>query len=229
MAIGDKFFLADKETQDTINRNVGDIHSRVGTTTDPDGSKNSGTLMGKINAVIGNILDIRSWVVSYLNATVASRQSEEFASARYENLNANTMANHTPSATGNLSQKLAHLITLVSNNTVKHKKTRQAVIGIPGGAAAFAINATGPGEIIAIHVNGSVTCTLVADGVTYTQTLNASQVYSLGMNFENGIFTIFDKSRVETANQPFCWAVSCKLSFTGSSGTTVRVLYNLYE
>lgn len=142
MAIGDKFFMADKETQDNINRNVGDIHSRVGTATDGnDGS--GGTLMGKINTILFRLT--AAWA-SKLDVDVSSRQSEAYASARYENLNANTMANHTPSATGNLSQKLAHIIQLLGGIGQKKLVSKQVAFDVSYPGTYYILDVSGGGQ-----------------------------------------------------------------------------------
>lgn len=54
MAVGEKVYIADKATQDEINQNVDGIVSNIGTTTDSGATSTTGTLMGKVNAVLNN-------------------------------------------------------------------------------------------------------------------------------------------------------------------------------
>lgn len=115
MADGDRIYIADKETLDSLN-------SKVGTTNNTGGSATAGTIFGKLNAIISSIAShVAAWTaaratkVDNLDTTVSSRQSEANALSRYNQLNTNTGVNNTASATGTLSQKLSHIINTVSS------------------------------------------------------------------------------------------------------------------
>ena len=114
MATGDKIYIADKETLDTIN-------NRIGSTTNADGTATTGSVFGKLNAIISSIASfVANWTsaraakVDNLDAKVSTRQSEQNAYDRYNILNNNTGVNNTASATGTLSQKLSHTINTVN-------------------------------------------------------------------------------------------------------------------
>ena len=114
MAAGDKIYIADKETLDSI-------HSKVGSSGDTGATSTTGSLFAKINSLTTRIAsfvatwtDARAAKVDNLDAAVSSRQSEENALSRYNQLNTNTGVNNTASATGTLSQKLSHAINTVN-------------------------------------------------------------------------------------------------------------------
>ena len=95
MAVGDKIYIADKETLDTIN-------NRIGSTTNAAGTTTTGSVFGKLNAIISSIASfVANWTaaraakVDNLDATVSSRQSEANALSRYNTLNTNTGVNNT--------------------------------------------------------------------------------------------------------------------------------------
>lgn len=174
MAIGDKIFLADKESQDAIKRNVDDIHARVGTTTDGNGSASSGTLMGKINYAINYLSDLRTKVIQFLDVPVSSRQSAVDALDQYHALNTNTAANHSPSATGTLSQKLSHIIDkLASFGAPKYPKTYRVAHSATPGSNVTIVNVSGPGHLEFIYGNahrakGDCRLQVIVDGVDVT-------------------------------------------------------------
>ena len=114
MAAGDKIYIADKETLDSI-------HSKVGSSGDTGATSTTGSLFAKINSLTTRIAsfvatwtDARAAKVDNLDAKVSSRESEADAVVRYSNLNTNTGINNTASATGTLSQKLSHIINTVA-------------------------------------------------------------------------------------------------------------------
>ena len=105
MATGDKIYIADKQTLD-------DVSAKVGATNNTGGSATSGTVFGKLNAIISGIASfVENWTaaraakVDNLDAKVSTRQSEADAASRYSTLNSNTATNNTASNTGTLSQK----------------------------------------------------------------------------------------------------------------------------
>lgn len=231
MAAGDKIYLADKQTLDMINAKIGD-------TTNGGGSASAGTLMGKLNAVITSIAShVANWTAARaanLDAAISSRQSETNAASRYNTLNSNTAVNNTASATGSLSQKLSHIISLLAGNTVKHKSTKLAILSAAGGTATTVLNITGAGEIIAIYTggeNGNVNATIELDGVTYTQAMGGYLNYGIGSNYIDGkLMSGYNNSNVHMLLQPICFSGSCKITLSLGSGSSipVRIIYNVY-
>ena len=209
--MAEKIFLADKETLDAVNeqskttgRNVGDIHSRVGTTTDNNGTATGGTLMGKINALISGLSNITSWIATNLNIPVSSLQSKVDAYDQYLDLKAKAS---------------------------RYKSTKIAIVTTNAGQETTIINIIGPGEIRAISVNSTATVALYLDGVYYGQQVSSNNIHGLGDGFLNGKF--FTEYTGNTAYSKVeggvCFSKSCKLVVFTSSSATARVLYDVYE
>lgn len=160
MAIGDRLNLADKETLDIVNANVVGIGGMVGKTDDPGGTATGGTLMGKINHVISNFLDLRSWVVTYLDAGVSTRESEANASTRYnalaEWLNglrnteiaaiASAVSSGGANANGNLSAKLSYIIQQMVNLGQKKLVSKQISFQISAPGTHTILDVSGGGQ-----------------------------------------------------------------------------------
>lgn len=173
MATGDKVFLADKETLDKVNSNVADVHARVGTTTDTGGSATSGTLMGKINALISSIAShVANWTAARaanLDAAVSSRESEANALARYNSISTNTGPNNNASATGTLSQKLSHIINQIGGMGQKKLSSKVTIVRVSAAGTHTLLNLTGGGRLEFIYTSmGQSTSplTLEIDGRT---------------------------------------------------------------
>lgn len=146
MAVGDKTYIADKETLD-------DVHEKVGSTNNSGGTATSGTIFGKLNAIISSIAShVASWTaaratkVDNIDATVSSRQSEALAAERYSVLNYNTATNNTASGTGTLSQKLSHIINLFSTTRQKTLVSKVVNINIATAGNHTLLNVTGSGQ-----------------------------------------------------------------------------------
>lgn len=117
MATGDKVYIADKQTLDELS-------TKVGATNNTGGSATSGTVFGKLNAIISSIASfVANWTsaraekvdkLDNLDVKVSTRQSEQNAYDRYNILQQNTGVNNTASATGTLSQKLSHAINTIA-------------------------------------------------------------------------------------------------------------------
>lgn len=114
MAEGDKIFIADKETLDSVS-------TKIGSTTNTGGTTSAGTVFGKLNAIISSIASfVANWTAARaakmdnLDAKVSTRQSEQNAYDRFNILNASTGVNNTASATGTLSQKISHAINAIA-------------------------------------------------------------------------------------------------------------------
>ena len=102
MAVGDKVYLADKQTLDEVN-------GKVGATNNTGGTATAGTLFGKLNAIISSIAThVANWTAARaanLDTTVSSRQSEADAASRYNALSSSIaafVANWTAAKAANL-------------------------------------------------------------------------------------------------------------------------------
>lgn len=114
MATGDKIYIADKITLDSVNTKVGSSGDTGATTTTGSLFAKINSLTSRVAAFVANWTEARAAKVDNLDAAVSSRQSEANASTRYNTLNTNTGVNNTASATGTLSQKLSHAINTVN-------------------------------------------------------------------------------------------------------------------
>ena len=172
MAIGDKLFLADKETLDTVNRNLSDVHSRVGTTGDTGGTATAGSVFGKLNAIISSIAaHVANWTAARAAKIDNIDTNATSAASNAAAASAQTAANHTASATGTLSQKLSHIINNMTNlsNATKRLTTKIATISATASGDYTLIDITGAGYLEAITsgmFTGWSTVTIIIDGVT---------------------------------------------------------------
>lgn len=222
MAVGDKLFIADKETLDTVNRNLSDVHSRVGTTTDTGGTTTAGTLFGKINAIISSIAThVASWTAA--RAAKIDNIDTNAASA-----SAQTAANHTASATGTLSQKLSKVIADLAgiNNTIvgsaKRLSAKKVATSVPARATVTVVNISGAGVLHAGYVghnSANVAITVTVDGVphvvnnstggTFARTFYSGNMFT---NVGNGapIAPVeFSRSLIVTAVSKMDEAITC--------------------
>lgn len=242
MAVGDKVFIADKETLDTVNRNLSDVHSRVGTTTDGGGNASSGTIFAKLNAIITSIAaHVANWTAARaanLDAAVSSRQSESNAASRYNTLNSNTGVNNTASATGTLSQKLSHIINLFASNTAKHKSTRLLTVAVPRNTTTTVLNLSGSGELICFYYAPDSSsapgayCTIEKDGQTFSQQLTNYGVHGLGFNIASGqLLTGFNTENAYRFIEPIAFSRSLVVQVTIPDGYAgnCAFAYNVYE
>ena len=242
MAIGDKLFLADKQTLDKVNSNVADVHGRVGTTTDTGGTATAGTLMGKLNALISSIAShVANWTAARaanLDAAVSSRESEANALARYNSISTNTGPNNTANATGTLSQKLSHIINLIAGNTAKNKSTRLLTVAVPRNTTTTVLNLSGAGELICFYYSPDsssapmATCTIVKDGQTFSQQLTNYGVHGLGFNLASGqLLTGFNTENAYRFIAPisFSKAISIQITIPDGYAGTCAFAYNIME
>lgn len=114
MATGDKIYIADKVTLDSVNTKVGSSGDTGATTTTGSLFAKINSLTSRVAAFVANWTEARAAKVDNLDAAVSSRQSEANAASRYNTLSTNTGVNNTASATGTLSQKLSHIINTVA-------------------------------------------------------------------------------------------------------------------
>lgn len=194
--MADKIYLADKQTLDSVNTTVSAIQSRVGTTTDTGGSATAGTVMGKLNALISSFAShIASWTaaraakVDNMDATVSSRQSEANALTRYDQLNTNTGVNNTASATGTLSQKLSHIINLVSGNSQKTLASKVVNFNTTAAGTHTILNITGPGMFDFAYTSmgaSSTPLTIEIDGQAQVFNVEVGTKYIFGSIYAAG-------------------------------------------
>lgn len=177
MANGDKLFLADKATLDTVNANTADTKAKVGTPTDTGGTATAGTLMGKLNALISSLLShVANWTAARaanLDAAVSSRESEANALARYNSISTNTGPNNTASATGTLSQKLSHIINQMVSLGQKKLSSKVTVVRVAAAGTHTLLNLTGGGRLEFIYTSmGQSTSPLTVEIDGRTEVIN---------------------------------------------------------
>ena len=240
MAVGDKAFIADKETLDTVNRNLSDVHSRVGTTTDTGGSATSGTLFAKLNAIISSIAThVASWTaaraakIDNIDANTISAASNAAAAS------AQTAANHNASATGTLSQKLSHLISLVTNNSSKYKKSHSVSVSPNANVAVTVINVTGAGTFHGMVSNIShnmSSITIEIDGVAVTAAGGAAWALFRSKRYPHSLLAWGTIDEMRDWGIPLEFRRSLKITATyrsvvgnDSSNGYVYAAYDLYE
>ena len=244
--MADKIFLADKETLDTVNRNVSDVHGRVGTTTDTGGSTTAGTIMGKLNALISSIAsNAASWTaaraakVDNLDAAVSTRQSEANALARYNSISTNTGPNNTASATGTLSQKLSHIINLVSSNGQKTLASKTVNFVVAAAGTHTILNISGSGMFDFSYTNmGSNTSpvTIEIDGQAQVFNVEVGTKYIFGSIYGAGsrLYSVTSNGVSAThfaASKPVYFKRSLKITMTTELATEMffRGNYSIYE
>lgn len=230
MATGDKIFLADKQTLDTVNTKIGD-------TTNSGGSATGGTIFGKLNALISSIAShVANWTAARaanLDAAVSTRQSESSAATRYNTLNSNTAVNNTASATGSLSQKLSHIINLLSGNTVKYKKSRQTYLDVDNVGTYTFINVTGAGSFYALfgHVQYFTNVVIEVDGEvrTYSPSISSTSMAMYMNIFGDMTWATVNEAYAQATPMHFTKSFVLRATLSSGSSTPFRCLYDLYE
>ena len=229
MAVGDKLYIADKATLDTVNRNVSDVHSRVGTTTDGGGSTTGGTLFAKLNALISSIAaHVANWTAARAAKIDNIDTNATSAASNAAAASAQTAANHTPSATGTLSQKLSKVIADLAginanvSASARLLSAKKASANIPARATVTVVNISGPGVLHAGYVghnSANITITVTVDGVphvvnnstggTFARTFYSGNMFT---NVGNGapIAPVeFSRSLIVTAVSKMDEAITC--------------------
>ena len=230
MAIGDKVILADKETLDAVN-------SKVGAANDTGGNQSSGTLMGKLNALLSGIAThVANWTAARaanLDAAVSSRQSEANALARYDSISTNTGPNNTASATGTLSQKLSHIISLLAGNTVKYKKSRQTYLDVDNVGTYTFVNVTGAGSFHALfgHVQYFTNVVIEIDGEvrTYSPSISSTAMAMYMNIFGDMTWATVNEAYAQATPMHFTKSFVLRATLSSGSATPFRCLYDLYE
>lgn len=158
---GEKVYLADKETLDGIKNNVGN-------TADKGGGTGAGTIFAKLNAIISSIAPfVTAWTaeraakIDNIDAKVNTIDSA--ASSIYDRatnaLNAadaarsNTEAEHTPLATGKLSQKLSYIIQQCANLGQKKLVSKQISFQVSATGTHTILEVTGGGQFEYAHTS----------------------------------------------------------------------------
>ena len=161
MASGGKVYIADKETLDGIKNNVGN-------TADNGGGTGSGTIFAKLNAIIGSIAPFvtlwsqqRAERIDYI-ADKATRIDGVTNSIHEKVVNtanvadvarSNTEAEHTPLATGKLSQKLSYIIQQCANLGQKKLVSKQISFQVSATGTHTILEVTGGGQFEYAHTS----------------------------------------------------------------------------
>lgn len=177
MASGDRIYLADKETLDSVNSKIGGIMDT--------GSATSGSIFGKINALFSGIASladnwtaVRAAKIDDINAktgmissmvqdvsTAASSANTAAASA-----SSNTATNNTPSSVGFLSQKLSYIIQQLGGLGQKKLVSKQISFQISATGAHTILDVTGGGQFEYARTTlpyGNNTLWIECDGAIY--------------------------------------------------------------
>lgn len=243
MAIGDKIYIADKQTLDTVNTNTADTRAKVGATGDTGGSATAGSIFAKINAIISHLLTnwtaARAAKVDNMDAAVSTRQSEANAASRYNTLNANTGVNNTPSATGTLSQKLSHIINLFTNNGQKSLVSKTVNFTVAAAGTHTILNITGAGMFDFAYTSAghsSTPLTFEIDGQTQVFNVEVGSKYIFGSIYGAGslLYTVTSGGVSAThfaAAKPVYFKSSLKITLNTTVATELffRGNYALYE
>ena len=182
--MGEKIFIADKETLDNV-------HDLIGERNDNNSSGITSTLMGKLNYLVNTI---SNYVVALsnckynLDANVSSRQSESDAKSRFDTINANTGPDHSANANGNLSAKLAYVIDQLSTMDQKKLVSKQisfARKNTGGSTLILDIDGAGQFEYAVTSLGTSRNpLTIVLDDETFTfDDKNGTGIVGRFMNF----------------------------------------------
>lgn len=117
--------------------------------------------------------------------------------------------------------------------TEKHKKSKHKSFGRDGGALTQTVTINGPGELLYIMLSDvPLTCTMVIDGVTVTQSLGAYAAF--GMSWEStdsAPLVGFSTNETYKIIHPICFSKSCVITLKSQNTTNVvaRVHWNQYE
>lgn len=159
MASGDKVYLADKETLDGIKNNVGN-------TADKGGGTGAGTIFAKLNAIISSIATfVTAWTTERAEKidSISANAANTYNTVNYINSNAvsavstaeaarsNTEAEHTPLATGKLSQKLSYIIQQLGNQ--KKLVSKQISFQVSSTGTHTILEVTGGGQFEYAHTS----------------------------------------------------------------------------
>lgn len=240
MAIGEKLFLADKQTLDAVNANTADTRAKVGATTDTGGSATAGTLMGKLNALIVSVLThVTNWTAARAAKIDNIDTNTTSAASNAAAASAQTAANHTASATGTLSQKLSHIINQITNvlaATAGTPKAYMSHVSLFTGTMTI-INLTGKGVFygayapmfVASYCNSIV---VTIDGTEYRVTPMSGREY-LCRSFDGGAYPLSSAAYSHASmSAPVHFKQSFKIvaTFTqNSDANACRLIYDLYE
>lgn len=194
MAAGDKIYIADKETLDlvknavnAVNANTADTRTKVGTTADTGGTASTGTIFGKLNAIISSIAThVANWTAARaanLDAQVSSRESEANAAVRHE---------ATAQALSNMTADIASINAGV-NVSARRLSAKKVVASVPRGTTATVLNVTGAGVFHGGYIgcnSASSTCVITLDGVDYAVVNSNSGVFGRVLNSPNMFDTV---------------------------------------
>lgn len=240
MAIGDKLFLADKATLDTVNTNTADTKAKVGATSDTGGTATGGTLMGKLNALITSLFaHVANWTAARAAKIDTIETYSTSASSDAAAASEQTAANHTANASGTLSQKLSYIIDQVANvlaATASTPKAYMSHVTLATGTVTI-LNLTGKGVFYGAYAPmfiasycSSIIVTI--DGTEYRVTPMAGREY-LCRSFDGGAYPL---STAAYSHASMAAPVHFKQSFKivatftqNSDANACRLIYDLYE
>ena len=158
---GEKVYLADKETLDGIKNNVGN-------TADKGGGTGGGTIFAKLNAIISSVAQfVTAWTTERAakidNIDTKVNTIDSAAISIYDRatnaLNAadaarsNTEAEHTPLATGKLSQKLSYIIQQCANLSQKKLVSKPISFQVSATGIHTILEVTGGGQFEYAHTS----------------------------------------------------------------------------
>ena len=116
-----------KGTTDAIKTSA----DRIGAANDTGGSTTAGSVMGKLNKLISDITThMGRWTAARAGYIDVINTNAEAAKTDAAAAKTNTAVNNTANATGTLSQKLSHVISLLTSGDVGSKLDEIAVKGV---------------------------------------------------------------------------------------------------
>lgn len=160
---------------------------KMGTKGDTGGSATEGTVFGKLNALISNLIThMESWTIT--------------RAGYIDIINTSTKTNNTASETGNLSQKMSHIINLIKNKgTVKSVQRGVTTLqNSLNGAAQVSISSVNPSKCLVI-LDGSIQPSAITD-MAYTPYVYALAATQLTIKANDETMTtaqpVLDKAKI---------------------------------
>lgn len=194
-----------------MNAGYGEVNTKIGSTADTGGTATSGSIMGKLNALISSLLShISNWTAARaanLDASVSSRESEANAAARYNSL-----------------------IAAVSGGG-KRLSAKKVVTSIPAGTTVTVINVNGGGVFYGGYVSASqanARITVTIDGTPHLVN-NTGNSGTFGRGLLHGHMLALLSSNVDGMPTEFKNSLVVTVEAAGASAVSFYCDYSLYE
>lgn len=213
---------------------------------DMGGSASAGSVFGKLNAVIAYLLGYVTTALTNVG-NYAKRLNDLFTDARVakiDTIDANTAANHTPSATGTISQKLSKVIADLTaivtgmNEAKKRLTSKWGSFDLTAytNKTVAVLNVSGAGVFRGAYTNNfsNNNCSnirVTLDGAAYNIATSSGSAYILGRSVTAERFPLMLTSNpAYIIPLPFKTGLKIEMTLTSSvSSSMFTANYDIYE